>query len=374
MIEKKERNSNLELMRIISTIFIILWHIRIFGNLKHSEYIGNMFNFFMLIFIVHVNSFVLVTGYFQSKSKFKWGKVLSLFGTTYFYKLLFIVLFVTLGLISITKTDILNIFLYGEEEYWYVKNYIILYLISPFLNVFIENISKEKYIKLLILLFIIMSILPYISAQLIFGNNGYSLYNFIFLYLIGAYIRKYPPETNYFIKVFSTNLYRIILLAIFFTMVILNFNTYTTTMYLKDLSPIFNEIFGKINAMLDIYSNPFVIIESVAYFLFFLSLNFKSKFINRISTTTFSIYLIHHNHFVRQFIYKWLRIDSGYMIYNTRYLLYLLGCGIVIFSACAIIDLVRQSLFKLISNLKLSKKIKIETKKFFDSIKINIPN
>ena len=69
----KERSSNLELMRIISMFFIVLGHVFLFGKLLEVEnkYLLLIYYFFEFILIVHVNSYVLVTGYFQSNSTIK---------------------------------------------------------------------------------------------------------------------------------------------------------------------------------------------------------------------------------------------------------------------------------------------------------------
>lgn len=61
------RKSNFELLRIVSMFMIILTHI-----LTHGQVIDNtnngilsiFFDFLFCIVIVHVNSFVLLTGYF----------------------------------------------------------------------------------------------------------------------------------------------------------------------------------------------------------------------------------------------------------------------------------------------------------------------
>ena len=70
----KDRNSNFELMRIISMVFIILWHIILHGNMisnSTNESIKFLLNFIQYILVIHVNSFVVLSGYFQSKSNFK---------------------------------------------------------------------------------------------------------------------------------------------------------------------------------------------------------------------------------------------------------------------------------------------------------------
>ena len=69
-----KRNSNFELMRIVSMFFVVLWHIILHGNVINNcanPTIKILLQIIMFCIIIHVNSFVLLSGYFQSKSEFK---------------------------------------------------------------------------------------------------------------------------------------------------------------------------------------------------------------------------------------------------------------------------------------------------------------
>ena len=70
---KRERLSNFELMRIISMFMIVVWHLITRSNiLDHcSETIYLILKLLQYFTIVHVNSFILVTGYFGYKNKFR---------------------------------------------------------------------------------------------------------------------------------------------------------------------------------------------------------------------------------------------------------------------------------------------------------------
>ena len=110
---KKERLSNFELMRIVSMFMIIIWHLITRSNiLEHcSETIYLILKFFQYFIIVHVNSFILVTGYFGYKNKFKLGKIISLLSQSLFYRVLFVVIFLSLGLVTLSRIDIFkNVF------------------------------------------------------------------------------------------------------------------------------------------------------------------------------------------------------------------------------------------------------------------------
>ena len=84
MNREKERNSSYELMRIVSMFLIVLYHVILHGKMiENCENAGlkillELIKFFTL---VHVNSFILVTGYFQINSKFNQKKLWSLIGS-----------------------------------------------------------------------------------------------------------------------------------------------------------------------------------------------------------------------------------------------------------------------------------------------------
>ena len=68
----KARQSNFELMRIISMFMIVLWHCISHTNIL-GRTSGNLNLLLELIFMftaVHVNSFILLSGYFGFKNEF----------------------------------------------------------------------------------------------------------------------------------------------------------------------------------------------------------------------------------------------------------------------------------------------------------------
>ena len=75
---KSKRNSNFELIIIISILLIILYHIISHGNIiqlcaiQTSKYLFEMIE---VATLVHVSSFLLLTDYYQSISRFKQVKL-----------------------------------------------------------------------------------------------------------------------------------------------------------------------------------------------------------------------------------------------------------------------------------------------------------
>lgn len=354
------RNSNHELMRIISIFFIVLWHCILAGNLTNTSNPNTsmIYTLIQLIIIIHVNSYVLVSGYYQSKSTFKQSKLWKIINSAWFYRVVIMLSFSLIGIISIGKVQILkDLVPIGIDNYWFIKTYIILYCLSPFLNKLINSLDKKAYQKMLLLGFFIFCIVPNITGGEFFANTGYTLYSFIYLYLIGAYLRIYPLDKNHFFKIFSKKLFRIIMIAIFFGCAFLNNILYYYGNQLSEVNGLFDLFSNYIVSSYLNYSNPIVVIQSIAYFSFFTTLDFKSKFINYCSTLMLGVYFIHESNYVRDNLYQWLGIVNGPKE-SLSFIPYVFLIAIAIFIVCAIIEAVRQKVFSFIYKRKFTTKIR----------------
>lgn len=130
----KERFSNYELMRIISIYFVILGHTLSWGGIdaNSTPAVNTLIKFIYAIIIVHVNSFILVSGYFQSESKFKLIKVIKLLFYMWLYTLIFTLIGYKFGWIEYTMTGFIQTILPIKfSSYWFIKVYIVLYCLSP---------------------------------------------------------------------------------------------------------------------------------------------------------------------------------------------------------------------------------------------------
>ena len=121
--EKIIRKSNFELMRIISMFFIIVCHVIDSGNLinncRNSTLII-IFEMFMFLTRVHVNSFMLLSGYFQSKSKFKIKKLFKMILQVWFYLIIFFLIALKFNLIKeINAMTILKLFLHKLQVVYF---------------------------------------------------------------------------------------------------------------------------------------------------------------------------------------------------------------------------------------------------------------
>lgn len=377
--DKKVRQSNFELMRILSMFMIILWHI-LRGD-GHGNVIVNcerdslrlIFEFMMFLMVVHVNSYVLLTGYFQCSSKFRMSKLLKNINMMWFYRVMLLIFLVVINVWHPTHIEIFrNVFPLDLGFYWFMDVYILLYCMSPIINQYISKANKHELRKAIGILLIIFSILPYITGLKTLYNDGYSLYNFILLYLIGAYLKKYPLKESYLFKNISKNLFQVICIVIFFGCALFNFLFTQFGSSITSFGNLFHEIGSNLTTTSLAYSNPFAIIQTIAYFCFFETLCFKNSFINKLSSLTLGIYFIHNNIQIRHNIYKWLKIDNG-PIYSYKFIFYVFAVAILIYIGCSIVELMRWILFKVIYKRKLCCKWRQKYRGFIDNcgIKIN---
>lgn len=357
----KERNSSYELMRIISMFLIVLYHIIVHGKMiENCENAGLKILLEVIKFmtLVHVNSFILVTGYFQIESKFNQKKIWSLIGSNWFYRLAIMILFSIFEIVNLDKVTMLKEgFPINLNEYWFFQNYLLLYCLIPFINKGILNMNKKTFQEMIIVMFIVFSIIPAVTGGEFFFNNGFSLYQFVFLYILGAYLKKFPIEKSYIFKIMSKNMYKIVLITIFFICLISNYILYSYADSISWINSGFKLISNYIKWACGNYSCPFVVIQSVAYFLYFGTLQFNSTLINKIASLTFGIYLIHDNNFVREKIYIWLKINNG-PIYSYSFVIYMIIVSIIIFVVCMLIEFIRQIISKKIQNLRPIIKLK----------------
>ena len=361
--KKKIRQSNFELMRIISMFFIVIWHIIVHGGLLNNTIGVNHFliQLILCIIVVHVNSFILISGFFQYSKNFSLKKFLSVFNAAWFYKACIMIIFVVFGIITISKWDFVETILPLDIGYWFIATYLVLYLLSPFLNKVINNISKDEFQKLILILFICFSLLPFITMQEELANNGSNIINFVMLYFVGAYLSKYPITEEKIFKKMSNFKYKIVLLSIMLLMIVSNLLFWHFADYFSESSNNFISYLCDVyhNSHL-LYSNPIILIQSVCYFLLFSTFSFKNKFINRISPLMFGVYLIHDNRNMRAEIYNWLDVTSSDYYNSTKLILYLFITGMIIFIVCALIEFIRQKILKVIQRI-LSNRLHIKT-------------
>lgn len=338
------RDSNFELLRIICMLMIVCLHV--FGKGGALDRLTPAdINYYVCygvesLFIVAVNCFILVSGYFGIK--FNTKKLLSLTHQVWFYSLVIFIIFfsffsiydVNLGVLKTTLMPIVF------NQWWFISTYVILYLGSPFLNILIENITKQQFQKVIILLFFVLCVLPTIMSQAVNNNYGYSISSFVFLYFIGRYIKLYTINGH--------NKYVYLFLYISFSALTFIFNYAFTLIKGKNIGFFFG------------YDTIFTFLGSIFLFLFFRGLNIKSSLINIISPLVLSVYIIHEHPFVRAYIWDGIFHCQDW-IYSEFFIPYTIGTVVSIFIFCISVEFVRGYFTKNIEAFLIEKEINIAT-------------
>lgn len=349
----KERNSNLEILRIISMILIVMHHYSVHGfSLNNLDYSFNKYiiDFLYLGGKLGVNCFILISGYFMINSKFTIKKLLKLLGEVWFYSIGILILFITiltpikpLGIGSIIKSFLPVTY----SLYWFITVYVILMVLSPFINKFVDSIDKTTYQKLIVFLVIIGSIIP--SLMLGYSKIINELGWFIILYLIAGYIKKYTDST----KMNANKHFIVAGISIFILLLsVICFNLLGYKFGIKGLINN-SRYFANFNSII-------LLIISIELLIGFSRLKERrSRFINTISSATLGVYLIHDNFLVRPYI--WRKVFKNELVYDSKYLIFhAVFAVITVYVICTIIDLIRQ---KTVEKLYLS-----FIDRYFDSI------
>ena len=86
--------------------------------------------------------------------------------------------------------------------------------------------SQKTHRNFILTLILCFSIAPFFSNQIVGPNNGLTVVQFIILYIIGAYLAKYPITENAHFKNFSKNKTQLLLFIGMIAFTLLNFITY----------------------------------------------------------------------------------------------------------------------------------------------------
>lgn len=197
---KKERNSNLELYRIIVMLAIVAHHyVMNSGLLKILEQdpISARSMYYYLFGAwgkTGINCFVLITGYFMCMSHITKEKFLKLLLEVMFYKIVISGIFIMSGYEQISYNTLIFMLLpVTSINDGFTDCFILFFLCIPFLNIMVRSMTKIQHKYLLILLLGIYTCLGTLLPGRLTTN--YVTW-FCVLYFISSYIRLYQPFPN----------------------------------------------------------------------------------------------------------------------------------------------------------------------------------
>lgn len=347
------RNCNIELLRILCMCFIIAGHVIMkypaddIGTVEY--YISNILRSF---FMVSVNCFIIISGYFGIRLNIK--KLLKMSMQVSFYVISIYIILVCFRIHNIEiKKDILLLFPILTKQYWYITIYFVLCLISPILNIVVNNISKKQFKTMLIIITLIFYVLPTflypINAPTITGDSGYGIINFICLYFIGRYIKLYYNEQK------NSAYYAV---------------GYVISSLLLFLSNhILTVIFGFYFNSFISYDTIFLLISAFMLFMTFNKMSIKSNIISNLSKYCLAAYVIHMHPRFTSYLFDNIFNISTYS--GVGYILIIFIIPIIVYTVSWIIEFIRVKLFSNLEDKIIEKIINVRVSKNMINVLLN---
>ena len=330
---KAPRQSNLELLRILSMAIIVLHHYAMHSDFSFPEASVSFNRFFisaLTLFGTLGNVlFVLISGYFMVTSRFTVRKLLQLWGSVVFYSLLFSAIFYASGARMPLREIYSTLLPMFTGRYWFASTYALMFIFSPFMNLLIDHLSRELHRKLVLMLFVCGSFLQTFIPVFTPFNN---LLIFVLLYFLAAYLRLYPDSLR-----FLHTRRRCLGVGAAIYVALLGF-------LLVDLA--FGARFGLLEILMTnfkrTYSAPLIALGVCIFRGFCLTKMRPNRLINRVATCAFGIYLVHEHPQIRDYVWLVLFHSRTYA-QSSLLVLHALACCAAVFVASQLIELARQA-------------------------------
>lgn len=343
--QKSQRESGLELYRIIGMFLIVAHHYVVNSGLPELMYQDPLCGKSIFLFLfgmwgkTGINCFVLITGYFMCTSKITLRKFLKLLLLVYFYKVVIYGIFVITGYQSLTLSETVKVLLpVTSVTQNFVGCYLLFYLTIPFLNILVSKMTKRQHlllISLCLLIYTIIGGIPKIRVDMNYVSW------FIVLYLIGSYLRLYPEKWSSNKKIWMYGTLITISLAVASVIGFAGLSEWISNMLNQDY---------RLEYFLVSDSNKILAVAvAVCSFMLFKNLGIKyNRAINTVASATFGVLLIHANSdTMRQWLWAETLNNVGWYTAEIgdggtfTVILHAFLCVFVVYSACTIIEYLR---------------------------------
>ena len=322
--KNKVRNSNIEILRVFFMLVILFHHF--FTHGLHVGYIGS--DQFPLNFENNINAslallthfgvigFMFISSYYGINLKI--SKACKLWIQLLFYSL-FIFIIYRIIYHTFSTTQIVQSFL-PLNNWWFVKYYFIVMLLSPIINSGISSISRQTFLLIVICFGVILYF-----GRFILRINSFNLDLLLYVYILGRYLRQYPL---FWLEKHCCIIFVINSIILFCLPLLL-----LTFQICKPMQWLWSSY------------NILVLIEAISCFYTFL--HHKPIFRKNINigASVLAVYLITDHPLVRDFLWSnTYGVTSLYEITDSR--LAVIALLLLVFAICIIIDQIREFIMK----------------------------
>lgn len=189
----KQRNSNVEMLRIVIMFGILLRHVTWHGfgleDMTPNATIecGFMNSLCVSLFAPSVDLFVLVSGYFSIKLRTSSLVRMEIEALFYSYVLAVVMYFMFRDLgVPVYRVA----FPVLCRHWWFLSTYILLMFVAPVLNEGVKKLTERQHLMIILA----MVVLNGIGKLLCFEIGGSDFRSFVIVYLIGQYLALYKDR------------------------------------------------------------------------------------------------------------------------------------------------------------------------------------
>ncbi len=344
----KKRMVNMELLRILAMLMVVLLHYLSKGGLLTSltgEFTAGAYVAWLLeaFAIVAVNVYMLISGYFLVESGFKPGRLAELVCQVLFYSLLVPPVLICLGILEPKQLTVYQLlqYLFPNQmlHYWFITAYVIMYLFVPVLAAGAKQMSRKQFRRTVILLLLFFSVSKSVlPVQLEADNLGYDALWFMCVFLVAAYMRLYGIP-------FLQKGRRAAFCYVGSCLLIFGLTMGLRLIYLKT-----GHLGNFIHAPYD-YNHILTLFAAISLFYAFYNWKLSGetvihKVILKVAPYTLGVYLLHEHVELRTLWPKWL----GATVERSPWMLVLHAAGSVflVFVIGILVDMVRGRLFQMV--------------------------
>ena len=336
---KKERNFGIDLLRILSMLYIVMLHYSNFGGIPQGDGENLPLTVFQcavqMLTCCCVNCFALISGYVgytEGTPRLRIHSYLSLWLEVVFYSLLPYAFLMFLSPGAASWKDLLKAFFpITTDAYWYFTAYTGLFFLIPLLNAGIRGCSNGQLMGLCLILCAVFTV-PSMSGDPFRLHNGYTFAWLLTLYLLGAVAKK----TGICRKI-STPAAFSLLLGLWLLRMLWNL-----------YGPAWNIfIFRLHRGNLAFFTDPSTLLLSLLHLAAFSGLEISSPRVRKViafaAPGTFAVYLLNTHPVIWQhFVVETFTQVAGFGNLVLRFTVY----SILFVAAAIILDVPRQKLFR----------------------------
>ena len=335
---QKVRSSNIELMRIVLMVVIIMHHYVVNTGIMDGVNMRNLtanavfLQYWGMWGKMAINAYVMVSGYFLCTSRLTWQKYVKLLLEILFYSFVIYALMVCLGYATLSVKEIGKTafgLLHGAGA-GFAASFMMFYLFVPFLNQLISSTKMGGMERLLVLLFFVNTV----TVTFFLSNAFNEISWYMNIYFVGAYLRLYAGAWSRRLS------FAVKWLAIFLGLSFLSVAAFDV------VGVLFHRDAGWWGSYYFVNDSSKILafFVSVCVFLVFKNLPLgHSHAVNVVARTTFGVLLIHaHSDAERMFLWHDLaHVPEMIQAPFGELVLHAAGWAILVFVVCSMIDYLR---------------------------------